>query len=199
MEYIIKKTILTITGPTGSGKTEFLKILCEKYPIVKMVTTTTRPPRPGEVEGIDYYFVTDRDFIASVAEEGFVEHVAYEGKYYGTSAQECQRIIDSGKIPAVILDPKGVSAFRHRGDGLVFDVCSVYVEAAPNILIERYMGRLAGETLTEERAKYHARRISSLLSEYTTWKSETMYDFIVYNGGSIENLRTRAEDIYNQI
>ena len=199
MEYIIKKTILTITGPTGSGKTEFLKILCEKYPIVKMVTTTTRPPRPGEVEGVDYYFVTEGQFLAAIAANEFVEHVTYEGKYYGTSSLECQRIIDSGKTPAVILDPKGVSAFRRYRDHTAFDVCSVYIEADPHTLMSRYLCRLVGETITEDLAKYHARRMSSLLNEYDTWKSETIYDFIEYNVGSIKDLRTRAEEIYNQI
>lgn len=199
MEYIIKKTILTITGPTGSGKTELLRILCENYPIAKMVTTTTREPRPGEVSGVDYNFVSERWFQGMVDSGGFIEHTTFEGNYYGTSANECQRILDSGKTPAVILDPNGVVSFRRYGDSQVFDVCSTYIEAAPHTLMTRYLGRLVGETLTEERVKYHARRMSSLLNEYDTWKSDALYDFIVYNGGSLEDLRTRAEDIYNQI
>ena len=199
MEYTIKKTILTITGPTGSGKTELLKILCENYPIAKMVTTTTREPRPGEVNGVDYHFVTERWFQNMIGDDGFIEYITFEGNYYGTSVNECQRIIDSGKTPAVILDPKGVVSFQRYGTGRVFDVCSVYVEAAPHTLMTRYLCRLVGETLTEERVKYHARRMAALLNEYDTWKSEAMYDFIEYNGGSLEELRERAEDIYNQL
>jgi guanylate kinase len=81
-----------ITGPSGVGKGTLIKGLLERVPGLELsVSATTRPPRPGEVDGRDYYFLSEEDF-AERAERGeFVEHAVYAGNRYGTLRSELER------------------------------------------------------------------------------------------------------------
>ena len=84
--------ILVITGPSGVGKGTLIKGLLDRMPGLQLaVSATTREPRPGEVNGRDYHFLSDEDFDRRVAAGEFVEHAVYAGNRYGTLRSELAR------------------------------------------------------------------------------------------------------------
>ena len=84
--------ILVITGPSGVGKGTLIKGLLERVPGLELaVSATTRRPREGEVNGVDYHFLTEADFDRRVAAGEFVEHAEYAGNRYGTLKSELSR------------------------------------------------------------------------------------------------------------
>jgi guanylate kinase len=101
--------IIVITAPSGAGKTSITHFLLKKFPQLKFsVSTATRKPRPNEVDGRDYYFVSESEFRNKIKAAEFVEwEMVYEGKYYGTLKSELRRLWDSGKVPLLDIDVKG--------------------------------------------------------------------------------------------
>ncbi|MFP4077703.1 MAG: guanylate kinase [Bacillota bacterium] len=80
--------MLVLVGASASGKTEIAKIIIRKYNFKKLVTTTTRPKRPGEQDGVDYHFLDEATF-QSMKEQGvFIETTTYNGYHYGTAFSE---------------------------------------------------------------------------------------------------------------
>lgn len=87
--------LLILTGPTASGKNAILASLIRKYPhLSRVVTTTTRLPREDEVDGQDYYFVSQDSFQKMIKEGQFLEYVGYAGNYYGTTKEEIKKVLD---------------------------------------------------------------------------------------------------------
>jgi guanylate kinase len=97
--------MILLTGASASGKTEIAKLLAKKYGIVKAVTHTSRAPRVGERDGIDYFFVTKEKFIELKEQNYFVETTLYNGNYYGTSKAQ---VTD---LKCVVVDPNGLKSF----------------------------------------------------------------------------------------
>ena len=97
--------MLILVGPSASGKTELLKILIRKYNMKKLVTYTTRPMRVGEVNGVDYHFISKNEFLEKENNNFFFETVMYNNNYYGTSKN------DFSNDKAVILEPKGLQKY----------------------------------------------------------------------------------------
>ncbi|MET0614194.1 MAG: guanylate kinase [Thermoleophilaceae bacterium] len=84
--------ILVITGPSGVGKGTLIKRLLERVPGLELaVSATTREPRPGEVNGVDYHFLSQADFDRRVEGGEFLEHAVYAGNSYGTVWSELER------------------------------------------------------------------------------------------------------------
>ncbi len=84
--------ILVITGPSGVGKGTLIKGLLERDPGLELaVSATTRAPREGEVNGVDYHYLSDADFDRRVAAGEFIEHAEYAGNRYGTLRSELNR------------------------------------------------------------------------------------------------------------
>ncbi|HEX8052874.1 MAG TPA: guanylate kinase [Thermoleophilaceae bacterium] len=83
--------MLVVTGPSGVGKGTLIKALCREIPDVRLaVSATTRPPRSGEENGVDYHFLTHEDFDRRVAAGEFLEHATYAGNRYGTLRSEVE-------------------------------------------------------------------------------------------------------------
>jgi guanylate kinase len=101
--------IIIITAPSGSGKTTLVKRLVARCPQLEFsVSACTRSPRPGEVNGKDYYFYPVNDFQKLIEEDAFVEfEMVYTGKYYGTLKSELERIWHHGNFPLLEIDVKG--------------------------------------------------------------------------------------------
>ncbi len=91
----VPKRIVILSGPSGSGKTTLVRRLVECAPVklVKSVSATTRPPRPGEVDGDDYWFLSNDEFRRRLAKDEFIEHaeVFSSGFFYGTLWSELER------------------------------------------------------------------------------------------------------------
>src|ERR1044072_1898067 len=105
---LLQKLII-ITAPSGAGKTSVTKYLLEKIPQLSFsISATTRKPRSNEINGVDYYFITEEAFHTKIREDDFIEwEMVYEGKYYGTFKSELKRIWNAGKIPLLDIDVKG--------------------------------------------------------------------------------------------
>ena len=94
--------VFVITGPSGVGKGTLIRALLERVPELELsVSATTRRPRPGETQGVDYWFLSEEDFARRVADGDFVEWAEYSGRRYGTLRSELEQRTASG-IPVVL-------------------------------------------------------------------------------------------------
>ena len=94
--------VFVITGPSGVGKGTLIRGLMERLPKLELsVSATTRAPRPGEHDGVDYHFLTREDFDRRVAQADFVEHADYAGRSYGTLRSELEARVRAG-VPVVL-------------------------------------------------------------------------------------------------
>jgi guanylate kinase len=94
--------VFVITGPSGVGKGTLIRGLLERVPQLELsVSATTRAPRPGEHDGVDYHFLTSEQFDRHVEQGDFVEHATYSGNRYGTLRSELERRLAQG-VPVVL-------------------------------------------------------------------------------------------------
>jgi guanylate kinase len=105
--------ILVITGPSGVGKGTLIRGLLERIPELELSTSaTTRKPRPGERDGIDYHFLTPEQFGERVAAGEFVEHATYSGNMYGTLRSELERRAREGNPVVLEIEVQGARQVR---------------------------------------------------------------------------------------
>lgn len=139
--------ILVLVGPSGCGKTTVGKALEEDYGIKKLVTTTSRPPRPDEKEGRDYYFIEEKD-IPTIA---FVEKTVYNGYHYGLTQEEIQRALDQYPAVQLAMDQNGAQAMKelYPDQTLV-----IYFEISEEDMVERMKERGDDELAIQERLNF---------------------------------------------
>ncbi len=107
--------ILVLSGPSGAGKSSLIKkIEHEIGDYYFSISTTTRPMREGEVEGVDYYFVSKQTFQEDIENEHFLEHANVHGNYYGTSIKPVKQALKEGKLVLFDIDVQGHDAVRSR-------------------------------------------------------------------------------------
>ncbi len=165
-----KGLLLVISGPAGSGKGTVIKSLMEKSDsFVYSVSATTRAPRPGEVNGVNYHYISREDFEERIKNGGMIEHTEYCGNYYGTPKKEAEAVLESGKN--LILEIEVVGAEN---------VKKLYPEAVlvmllpPSFAVQE--ARLRGRgTETEDKILARLEQTKAELSVLD------IYDYIVYN------------------
>ena len=107
--------VFVITGPSGAGKGTLIKRLVERHPDLEVaVSATTRPQRPGEQDGREYWFLDEQEFVARIEAGEFLEHVTFVGGRYGTLASEIDRIRGDGKVCILELEIDGAIEVQGR-------------------------------------------------------------------------------------
>ncbi|MCS7085201.1 MAG: guanylate kinase [Bacteroidia bacterium] len=115
-----KAKAVILTAPSGSGKTTIGRELMRRFPALRFsVSATTRPPRPGEIHGRDYYFLTPEEFDRHIVSGSFVEwEEVYSGMRYGTLRSEIERIVAEGGVPLFDVDVQGAKRLCEYFDAL---------------------------------------------------------------------------------
>jgi guanylate kinase len=105
--------VFVITGPSGVGKGTLIRGLLERVPELGLsVSATTRPPRPGETQGVDYHFLSGDEFDRRVADGEFVEHATYSGRRYGTLRSELEGRLQRGEPVVLEIEVQGARQVR---------------------------------------------------------------------------------------
>jgi guanylate kinase len=132
--------VFVITGPSGVGKGTLIEQLLERVPELELsVSATTREPRPGEVDGRDYHFLSPEEFRRRLEAGDFLEHASYSGNYYGTLREEVERRLAEGRSVVLEIEVQGARQVR---DELGDDAVLIFI-APPDekVLRERLEGR----------------------------------------------------------
>ena len=183
---------LVICGPSGVGKGTLIDaILHKKFPASKFgfsVSHTTRAPRPGEIDGVHYHFVSVEQIKQDIADGKFLEYAQVHGNYYGTSLEAVESVRREGKLCLLDIDVQGVRTIKR--DGKLPDALYVFV-APPSVenLEERLRGR---GTETEETLK---RRLGNARTELEYGRGEGNFDMVLVN----DDVDVAVEELADQM
>ena len=108
-------TLLVVSGPSGSGKTTLCRRATENGLCVYSISCTTRQPRPGEVNGVDYHFLTPAEFDARVERGDFLEYAEVHGNRYGTLKADILTLLEQGKNVVMDIDVQGAGQADGKG------------------------------------------------------------------------------------
>jgi len=164
-------SILIISGPSGAGKSSLIKAAGDKIgDYYFSISTTTRPPREGERDGVDYFFVDKETFEADIRAGEFLEYAQVHGNYYGTSLKPVREALEAGKLVIFDIDVQGHAIARERMGDLI---TSVFVTTPTLAELER---RLKSRGTDDE--EIIKNRIENALIEV---EYNTAYDFLIVN------------------
>jgi guanylate kinase len=148
--------LIVLTGPSGVGKDTVLRELFDIDPALEYcVSYTTRPPRPGEVDGVSYFFVDESAFRAMIARDEFFEWSTVYGELKGRTYETVNRALASGKDTVIKIDVQGAEKVRSRiGDRAIYIyLLPPSVEALEKRLVERATEDPASLQARHERAR----------------------------------------------
>jgi len=139
--------LFTISAPSGAGKTSLLKALREKYlsSIAVSVSHSTRSIRPGETDGLDYYFVSQQQFEQMVGEDAFLEHARVFDNYYGTARAPVEKLLSSGKHVILEIDWQGARQVKKK---MPETVCIYILPPSHEVLEQRLLDRATDDKKT---------------------------------------------------
>jgi guanylate kinase len=175
--------MLILVGASASGKTEIAKILIRDFGYKKMITTTSRRPRKGEINGIDYHFISKKRFENKIKKDAFLEYVTYNNHYYGTP----KKGVEKNKV--LIVDPVGANAiYEKRLPNIVIILLQTTEETRKTRMLER------GDNLIQvidrlEKDEHHFNK-----------NNLTHVDFIVHTTeGTPSELALKIHELYHHI
>ncbi|MCG8023030.1 MAG: guanylate kinase [Candidatus Thiodiazotropha endolucinida] len=163
-------TLYILSAPSGAGKTSLLKALYKKDKEIRIsVSHTTRPMRPGEEDGVDYYFIDQESFLVKVERGDFLEHAEVFGNYYGTDETSVRSQLEAGEDIVLEIDWQGAEQVRRRFPGAV----SIFIlPPSPGVLYERLSNR--GQD-SHEVIQGRMREAISEMSHYAE------FDYLIFN------------------
>jgi guanylate kinase len=208
MTSFIRPTLITITAPTCSGKSYLLDKLAYNGTVSRIVSTTTRPIRNGEKNGIDYDFISMEQSLELESAGRFFELITFNGTRYGVTHEQMASAMADARPPAVVLEPQGLEIYTQKCRENGWDVFKVYVHTIESERISRLhyrtvnqmwaaidpavapsltsMGDVFREMATERLKasigpiiREHDRRLLSITGEERRWQNSTCWDAIV--------------------
>jgi len=174
--------LFIVSAPSGAGKTTLVERLVEQVPHLKMSRSyTSRPARQGELDGVDYNFVSRSRFDTMVAEGAFLEWADVFGNLYGTAAADTERTLEKGDDLVLVIDVQGARQVRSRG----LETTAIFVMPPSLEVLER---RLRGRS--KDSGEAILRRLRVAKDEVSSFRE---YEFLVVNDeitAAVDRLRS---------
>ncbi|GJQ11320.1 hypothetical protein GpartN1_g3111.t1 [Galdieria partita] len=169
-----KSVLVVFTGPSGAGKSSIIEKLKQDYPdrIGFSVSHTTRSPRPGEQNGVEYHFVSEEKFKDMIEKNEFIEYANVHGRYYGTSLQAIDSVLNRGQLCVLDVDVQGCRSIRQR------NMNAVIIFISPPSLSELESRLRCRKTESEADLR---KRLEDAQGEMKTCEESNLYDLIIVN------------------
>ena len=177
--------LVLISGPSGGGKTTvWQQLLAARPQMSRVVTCTTRPPRPGERESVDYYFLDADSFLKRVQAGNFLEHATVYGNSYGTLKSEVLSKLRQGTDVLLSVDVQGAAAVRDRAQEdpeLKRALVSVFITPPTLSILEQRLRKRGTDS-----AAVIQKRLGVARQELAQWKK---FDYLLLSTTMAEDLR----------
>ncbi len=174
--------LLVVSGPAGSGKTTVCDRMLEAYDSLdRVITSTSREPRPGEANGVDYYFFPPEEFKRKIEAGDFYEYAQVHGRYYGSLKREIDEKLAAGVDLLLNVDVQGAATYRQaakESEALRGRVVTVFIEITPQQVRERL------ETRQSDSEAEIERRIQTAVQELA---EAPHYDHVITSGSKEED------------
>jgi guanylate kinase len=185
-----RNLVLIISGPAGSGKTTLCDQLLEEFPdsVQRLVTTTSRLPRPGETDGVDYHFLSADVFEQRIQDGRFIEWAKVHGRYYGSQREHIEALLGTGSDLLLNIDVQGAHSFREEqasNPALAGRVRCIFIKPRS---MEQIRERLRGRGSDDE-AEIN-RRLRSAEEEI---RSANLFDHVIISGSREEDYEALRE------
>lgn len=164
-----KGLLIVVSGPSGSGKGTVNAKLLQSDDFAFSVSATTRAPRQGEVDGVNYYYITREEFERRIKDGEMLEYTTYCGNYYGTPLREAIEVLESGKNLILEIEVEGALNVKRR-----YPEAVLIMLLPPSFAVQE--ARLRGRC--SEAEDVIQRRLARTREELTFLPS---YDYVVYN------------------
>lgn len=176
--------MLVLSSPSGAGKTTLSRRLLQTDPdIVMSVSATTRPPRPNEIEGQDYFFVSPEKFDVMIANGDFLEYASVFGNKYGTPRAAVMAALEAGKDVLFDIDWQGTQQLKIQARE---DLASVFVVPPSKVELERRLRIRAQDS--EDVVRLRMAKASDELSHWAEYDYLLMNDDIQHAQGKLEEI-----------
>ncbi|MCW5555139.1 MAG: guanylate kinase [Verrucomicrobiae bacterium] len=177
--------LVIVSAPSGGGKTTLCnQLLAARPEMTRAITCTTRPPRTGEQDGVDYYFLDAGSFLKRVQAGNFLEHATVYGHSYGTLKSEVLGKLRVGKDVLLNVDVQGAAAIRLRAEEdaeLQRALVSVFLTPPSLVVLEERLRRRGTDAPTVIQ-----KRLSVARQEIAQWKN---FDYLLVSQSVTEDLR----------
>lgn len=177
------KPLITISGKTCSGKTFLLNRLLETGKFSKLVTTTTRAPREGEIQGVDYHFISSSLAEYLINTNKFIESNVHSNQIYGLTSMELHQKLEGAKVPIVILTPNGVEEYKRQLAHIGIRIVPVFIDCPQDLLLARLAERTAKEDpLDVGKIKIAFERLIDVHDREKYWEDYLPWDKVISAG-----------------
>ncbi len=181
----LRPLLILISAPSGGGKTTLCQQLLKARPdMTRAITCTTRAPRPGEKDGVDYHFFTAEEFLKRLHAGNFLEHATVYGNSYGILKSELLGKLREGKDVLLNVDVQGAATIREQAESepeLKRALVTVFLTPTPLTALEERLKKRGADAIAVIQ-----KRLAVAKQEIAQWKN---FDYLLISGTKQEDLR----------